>query len=560
MITPVTDARHRLATYDQRRAKHLYMLALQAFGYEGEQTSDQSGFDDYGDGILRFEDISPYSIQSGQSDLMKARAMIAAARLLGKDPQPEFVGDIPKLVAQVRQSFFTYDYHGSGDVMEGFGQSMREAFLDASNLGYGGVRFGLTTDPSSGQPRATGRYIKRLYTMSDPMKRSPVHSRWVATWDWMEDDEAAAIYGWQAVKHAVRENRNNGRAETREACKSVRVLEYFDLGYGKKGKPTYMVWVGGTDRDPVVRMELEDGHIPIAWGVNFIAPGMSDPLGSIQNMIAAQDARRAAIEYFQRQLDRQDVDIYDPQAFDPAEYNKILAGEERVQGNLTDLAGSQVHTSVPGGDIKQGALEYFKIVMDEWNTQSMTADFDRAVMGKTGRSATEWAIMDKRLSMNQALEAYMTAMFQRRAVIRHEQAALLGDYHPRSLAVKQHTVRVNVPGKPESWIGEYVGRPAEVTLNTQAMTADEDEIRRMAQVEKLVKLAELGLIDKGIVDIRWWADALIEASGFDPDQAMVKAGDTGGMAMMAAMQATGMQAPGMAGQTPGMGQMLAGMA
>lgn len=541
MKTTPKQARARLATYDQNRHRMLYSHLVQAFGYDGSAGTNTFGYDDYGDGLLRFPDVMPYSVTGGQSDLMRARAMIAQARLAGKDPEPEFTGDMPNIVKELRQAFFNHDYNGNDDLQEGFGQAMKEAFLDMDCLGYGGVRFGLTVDGNSGQMRATGRYIKRINTFTDPMKRSPVHARWVATWDWIEEDEAAELFGWKAAKAAMMQTHRSDRSSRREEPRSCRILEYFDTGFGD-GDPTYMCWLGSTETEPVDVRKLATPAIPIAWGVNFVAPGMAEPMGSIQAMLASQEARRNVLDFFQEQLEKSAIDLYDPERISEEEYNKLVAGETRIQMQAPTLEGDgPPFIRLPAAELSQGVMAYYQIIMDEFNSQSGLMELDRANMGKTGRSATEWAIMDKRMSMNQALQAGMTAHFQRRAVIRHSQAAMTGDNHERVLSVRQHNVRVNVAEKPESSIQEYISKwPSDIKVSTQSLTADEDEVRRMATAEKLITLAQQGLLQDGTIDKRWWAEELINASGFDADQAMVREGDISGLAMGAAQSLAGM--------------------
>jgi hypothetical protein len=373
-------------------------------------------------------------------------------------------------------------------------------------------------------------------------------SKWWAGWDYIEVEVAEHIYGVDAVRNATRYDILRENADYIENGQYVRVLEYFDVGFGDS-EPTMITWIGSILNEPIEApsANLYD-CIPVAFGVGFTAPGKRYADGRIYNQLSSQDARRAIVEHIKDTLAYHAVDVFDEQLMESQDWQDLVDGQRRIRGSISDLKGKTPWLRIPAQEVANTTLEYFRIVMEEYNMASGLAEFDRANTVSKGRSATEMAIMDSRLKMNQALSVGQTMLYQRQLAIVHEKVALLGDYHPRTLNIRGRNMPINEKGVPESWVGRWLEEEAEILISQESMTADEDQVRRLATVEKLMRLAPFA-VPGGSIDQDWWIRELVESSGFDVDQALAKRDPQAAVQQLASQMSGGgtpMQNPGVA--------------
>lgn len=536
--TPVDVVRNRIkSNYLPSQYQRWYIYLCEAFGVESQRIQDfqrKCGRDDYGDGLLWFPDISDTWIKSGSADMIKAATMIAMSRLLGKDPEPEYVG-VSRMTAEVRKAFFLDNYHGYEDSTEGFGTDAKDAFVDMDTLGSGVVEFGHVDDVFSKERRSDGKYNSRLQWMTDRFVRSPIQSSWYASWEYLEYGIVKAAYGEKAVQHARMVLESGDGYKPKIDPEYVRVLTYYDIGYAG-GKPTKMTFIGSIETSPIIEDNIFN-RIPCAFGVGFTAPHKRYADGRIRNQLSTQDAMRAIFDHIKDTLGYPSIDLVDDEVFEADEWENVINGARRAKVKFNDLNDKKPWERIPGMEIAQTALTWYEMVNKQYNMDSGLAEFDRANTVSKGRSASEMMIMDSRLKMNQALSVSHTMLFLRRLVIRSEQCALAGDYHPRTLSIRNTPMRINVKGEPNSWIGEWLDEPAKILISQESLTADEDHITRMARVENLMRLGQ-GL-ETGAIDSDWWWREFVEAMGFDSEQALRKQGAPGAMDAVMQMMAGG---------------------
>lgn len=544
-LTSPEKARRMIeASYRQTQYRRMYYNLCHAFGAsesKRKQSLGGDGINECGDNILYFPDIPDDWTESGTLYLIRAAQMISLARYFGKDPVADYNG-IDPLVAELRRDFWRSAYVGADDAELGFGPDVKAAWLDLDALGAGACMFGLVEDSSSKEMRADGKHIPRLQWLYDRHAPTPTHSAWFTEWEYMEEDVAIQQFGRDMVMRARKLTHFWSDSDATRPQNFVRVLTYWDRGYAGKD-PTRIIWVGSLDAVPIVEKNPY-GRIPVAFGVGFTPPGKRRAEGRIHAQVSTQDGLQAITDYTKDVLGFGTIDLFDSSMMSEEEFERVRQGAGRVRANLE--AGRTPFSRIPAQEIPQTLLAYRDILEREYNRQSGFSEMDMSNTLSRGRSASEILVMDARMKMNQAIAIQQTLEYQRLCIKRFEQAAMIGDWHPRSLNVRGRRVDVNVKGRPESWIGNFVGEPAEVVLTTDSMTSDEDQLRRNVAIENLMKLGA-GL-QSGQIDAEWWFRELVELTGFNSEQALRKMQPED--AAMAAMGSMGNANPMLGAQSP----------
>lgn len=503
-----------MSGYDPQYHTRIYRQMSYAFGEPWNKavpTADARAGDlpDWQDIVVRYQEI-------GRSRRILNTALLSAAALMGSEVAPEWGPGIDKQTAEGRKQIYLARYRGE-DVDGGWGQEYENAFIDGDQLGLGFLHWGARTNPKSGFQRATCQHVSPLYVIYDRHARTPSRARWAAIIDHMAVEDAVALYGSKVEQY----KREMVDSESTEPFEAVRLIYYYDLGFGGK-EPAMAVIPDNLSNDPVDGT-LEDNifeEIPLTYMLNFLAPGMRRPIGRVMLQMATQEMLNELERYMKHVLrEGPGFDIANIKLLEEADVKRRNKGDKTVvirqKGSVT-FAGDAPWTRVPAMEPPAFLMNLWNIFERQFSSDSQTTDYQHQNMASTTRSATEVAVLQSEAQGARSWIRKQTLLFMIRNVQMATRFFAKFDRDPLEIELNGFQIPVNDPGRPGTSMANWCSKPARPIITPDALDASD---KQQVKVDRLNDLATLeAYAQAGVISGEKYIEERLKAIGEDPTE------------------------------------------
>lgn len=492
----------------------------------------------YGDRIVKYPSVQPVNFEEGKSPRLMSATDIVVSRFASKEPSFEFQ-DLTAPENEIRRNAIMTRMRGEQGGAEWF-EEAASAFADGDAVGTGVLEIGLVPDAGSGEMMCSAQHVPILDHFWDRWHASPVRTRWSGSSQYLSPEEAASIFGWKAVKPHIRRDMHEGL--TGLQSEYVRAFSRYDVGYGKGGDPTVMIWIGpvnATNR-PIVREVNKFGIIPNAYAVNTVKGLMMRAVGRIFK--SRSDAEMIhTIERIARNIaeNGQAMDIIVTAGLNPDDVNDWQEHRKTVvRADAPFEEGSPPFLRKEAQEVSASLWKMLQYYEQRLGDTSGLADLDRASSG-TEKTATQIAEEANRLNMNMTWTVAMMGHFQRRQgkiaveVMKHDKAPVWVPFYRTQVLLNQRGVRM-------SMMERHMAKPSRLLVDTAALTIDEDRMKKAMRLTGFDRIAQIpGLVGQVIdpvkftveyltnLDIKdaesWITMAARAAMTMDPEQAKLAA-------------------------------------
>lgn len=503
----------------------LYQRMHFAFGFCENllDAQEKCGVDDYSDGILRFPAFEPQIFDSGVTSYTLMHTRIAMSQMYARPMQPQYKG-IDPIEAEFRKQVFLSDYHGwTGRY--GFVNEVKQAGSGLDAIGVGAVLFGHQEDWESGKLRTFAQEVSALNCYWDRFYANPKRSRYCAFRLDVSVEEAEAFMKGVSNKDQILKNAKRYFTDVRDVRGSyqstadqaeyVRLMLYYDYGTHEVSPTTALV-VGELVEGNVIRHEATVyPKIPVAWGVGFIPPMSPRPWGRLDFEFAQEMIDRDILKAKKQALSRPVQDLIDPEIFDDdSQMTAFENGEPVVYVDTSQFEGREFHHRIGGQEI-QYALQNLENKADRTRSATAaTSDAERSSYTPGKRSATEASHLAAKAESGKQYLVQAILEFHEE-IVRTHGMMMQYDQHPRLINMAERTYPVNDPSDPRSQLRRWFETPAEVYIDVESITADDDRMETIARREGLKEL--IPWVQSGVVPAEPFIEDFVKSiSGIDP--------------------------------------------
>lgn len=468
-----------------------------------------------------YPSVRPRTRKPGRSNRILTTSYIAMSRAMSRDIEPNFP-QLDMATAEIRKQAFLVRDKGQLDDEGDWRGQRASAFVEGDAFGVGWVFFGFNARPD-GKFATDCQHVPCTQVIWDRHARTPKRARWVCVIHYIDPYDAAAQF-----KKPIAEMEQNcirmgdGPRDT-NGYHVVRVFEYMSIGIGTR-KPTHAMWLHELSGEPVYKKEMPFDRIPAACMVGFLPPGVNRPVGRVQQQLSGQMMLNKIEEYLNRVLDYGwGVDIIDTTLVNGQDLKAHGNGDKLVYMRSTkSLDGKEPFKRVPAREIPRVLFDVLNYTERRYTEDSGIGDWDRGSFSATARSATEVATMDARLSMNQSYTNRQTAEFFRDFVRAGLMVMEYGDDAPMSIDVFGHNLELNDPAEPNSKVANFLNEPSQIIIASETLTADDDKLKRQADLENFFEMATLGLVGTTIDEV-WFTKKVLKLMNQDEREALKQA-------------------------------------
>ena len=494
----------------------LYRKMQYVFGrsWDSKWFSPRTGggrFPDYADIILDFLDI-------GASRRILNTQFKAMAKTMYSDLSPEFP-QVPKHIGEVRKQFWLARAGGHGYGDGEWADEFSSAFMEGDGLGAGHLEIGLETNPASKQQRVTVRHSPTILTIVDRTQPKFSKARGICFVKYLSPDVAFDLYGKNNVKQFVRPLHDTLRAQP---LNFVRIFDYWDIGYGLKGKPTHAVMPGDFTEKPLFVEENPFGCLPWSWYTHFYAPGMRQPVGRIVMQQGTQEAINEVERHLREVVQKgSGIDLVDVTQLHPDDVRRWRKGEKMTQIRLKQAIPNENHPPViriQSQEVAAALLELMQLYERQYNDDGNTTEYDRGNLSAARRTATETELLAQRTQDSGNWGTLQAAKMYRRTVERVLQIAAKFDRDPVTLDVFGVNLTVNDPDQPSSTIEAYLQEPSKVVIDADDLTYQDTRQKMALRMETLKSYQPL--VQAGVMPLDWYAEEIVRAGGDDPSECL----------------------------------------
>lgn len=503
-LTSSKDIQIRLADWnDTVYTDSLHAQMCYAFGERWNYRQNASG----GGTLPWYESIVVRKRQIGATMRILNSAMITLGKVMYGEPEPEFP-QVHPVIGEARKQVWLSRFRGEGypDAPE-WGQEFDDCFLEGDGLGVSYLEHGFVTNPRTGRQRSTIRHSPTIFTLTDRHQSNPSKYTGVAFVKHIDPEDAARLYG--------RERADKARHRIGEDCAYdvVRVIEYYDTGYGKSD-PTYAVFLDDIDTEPVVRRENWAGCLPFSYYIHALLPGMSRPVGRIVMQMATQEARNQLEARMRKTVFRAGMDLFNMQTLNKEDVNRYLSGKNergvlRFEGS--DPGGMAPVTRIAEAEIGVTQMQLLKMYDAELAADSGVTSFDRGSAAVGDRTATEVQAIDARSQVQGAWSRKQAVKMFQRSVAKWLHLAGMYDTDPVDVDVFGTNLRINDPSVPASSFAEYAKEPSKVVINSTDLESQDQERKRSLRIQRLASL--FPLVQAGLINPVKFAEEAVRAIG-----------------------------------------------
>jgi len=507
MLTQLEKIRERLReSYNTKRLQQYYRLQKFAFG---------AGLDDYDlpvqdtTFIIDFPDINPDYIEIGKSRRILNHTFISMSKILYANPIPEFIGVDPKISA-IRREFYrkrsTDNRYGTS-----WANEIASAYLDGDSLGLGFVQLGL--EPGIEAQRISLKHIPLTQVIWDKHYRTPAKSRFIAFVHYLPEDIAVETFGQDVYDRNKRSQYTDDATEY--PVNNLRIIEYYDSGWGAKGAGTYCVFANDFGGEKLKHEANPFGKLlPFAFYQNWIPPGCKEPIGRIIQQASTQEALNELENNLRETILRgSPFALIDKSSVDPVDFETLNSGEILPVVGYNPGQGTPF-VRVPGAEVPQSLLAYQSYLERILSTESGLSDLDRSNTLQTVRSASEVGLLQQSSQIQGSWSRKQLAIFYKQIIERIFEIAKNYDRDPLVIEIDGQDYLMNNPDEPNTWIEFYLQDEAVVFVDETSLDIKDGE------AEKLKKLAVLqqlqGDLQLGLINPEAYITEKINILGLDP--------------------------------------------
>ena len=490
-ITDIEHIRKRLKEgYNTKTMQQYYRLQKFAFGEGLEEDTVPIQDTNF---IIDFPDVRPDYLQIGKSRRILNHTFISMSKILYANPIPEFFG-IPQDTAQVRRQFYrkrsTENRFGSD-----WSNEIASAYLDGDALGLGFVQIGLV-EGAEGQ-RISIKHVPITQVIWDVHEKSPTKARYIAFIHYLPEDVAIDLYGAEVYKQHQRTQYNDDSTEF--PINNMRIVEYFDIGWGTKGEGTYAVFADNFGGEKLKHGKNPFGKLlPFAHYQAWIPPGCKMPIGRVLMQISTQEALNELEDNLRTTIQRGvPFNLLDKSSIDPQDYETLNSGENLPTVGYTAGQGSPF-VRVPGAEVPQTLLAYQSYLERVLSTESGLSDLDRSNTLSTVRSASEVGLLQQSSQIQGAWSRKQLTVFYKTLIEKAFQIAAQYDRDPLTVDVNGEEIEINNPSQPNSWIEFYLQDDATIFIDETSLDYKDSEgekLKKLAVLQQLAPEMQGGLLD-----------------------------------------------------------------
>ena len=521
MLTKRSQIEDRLKeSADTEYWDSLYSQMKYAFG---EPWEGRSGG---GSGVIPYYDpVKLYTKRVGRSMKIMQHALIMMSKVLAGEPEPWWP-QVHRYISEARKQVYISRYRKCG-----WKQEFEKQYLDMVNLGLGILQWGLKTE-RDGYTYATCQHIPLIHVLKDPHEPDPSKWRYIGFVKYMAPEDAIALYGnRKKIEDAV------VTVDGGSLRKVVRVIEYYDLGFGE-GDPTQAVILGDVGGDYLVPPEPNDyvDTLPFSYGENVMLPFFKHHVGNIILQMGTQEMRNKLERSLAAAAMDIGMDLVNTDRVDKNEYQKA-----RREGRTYVYAKSGIPGDnnpaidrVPPKEASRTVFELVNLMDRELSAESGITDLDRGSQLQSQRTLGEVQLLDERSQTSKARIARQTSNMIVNAVKVWQKYAMLYDDAPCKVDVFGNNMTFNDKADPTSKLYHLFEEESNVVVSTMALTM-QDELGKQQ-----LRLQQLGLLmGDPMVNQQKVTEEKVRAIGEDPAEYVLSAPP---MPMDQGMQ-SGAQAP-----------------
>lgn len=527
--------------FDRSHFDRIFNLHLLAFNREEASQLTKTGGGRWPD----YPSIRPDEKEVGASNRIFNAQFTTCSRIMRSLPEPEFK-QVDRVTAEVRKQFWLTRGGGTGYESSEWLGHLTRAFLDGDGFGEGLVQIGSETNPKTGKRFVTLKHVPTLQFYYDNNARSLNDARWIVFLDYLPYDLAVDMFG-EEVASTYRLNLQVYGTESTMEC--VRFFEYFDIGFGKKGKPTYAILLGDIDNEPYKVQENEFGCLPFAHYEHILLPHERRPSGRIIQLLSSQEAMNETEIRMREEVRKPTIDIVSAEHFDQKDMESYHAGEPNTclrLNKILDKENGAPFIRIPGGEISQTTMHWYQQQQREFIAQSGVTELDMGQSVSGANTLGETQLVDQRSRSQGNWSISQSIRFFVRLVDKVMKIAAKVDDDPVMLDIFGNNIILNVADRDELSIAKWLEEPAKIVISEEAVTKRDDQVERAIRLQELMSIQDL--VMAGIVPLEWWAQRRLEVMGFDAKDAMTKGPQEAGVNPQG--QQGQQQAPMAQGQAP----------
>lgn len=493
--------------YDRTWYEAVYREMLHTYGQDYA-----SGHSATGSVFTLFPDVTAETEKVGQVRKTLRAAVVARARLMSSEPEPE-LGGLDEIESQIWKGFWSARWRGEGDRYGSYAPDAQDAWLDGWMHGIGCLQVGMATVDKAGESyqKVTVRHSSLTCTVWDPVVRDPRQSRFVAFAHVMAAEDARNRFGEHVANHVQK---------WANQWEYVLLFEYFDVGIGGEG-PKHAWIAGDLGNSPfVVRPNPFGATLPAVWMTNVLMPGMRRHIGQVALQRATETAINQVVEYIRKVFKRGPGQRFVNTLAVPSEQVGLLR-----QGNPDQI----LEYSPVGGEgtpmfearaseVPVHALQLLEKMEQEFNEAAGQSELERGTLASGNRTAYEIETLQAAVAANNGGVTFFTTTFLRELIEKVYAIGRQYDTCPFDVMVMGEPVTFNDPEDKRSWMSLILQKPVKVTVGSEALTAadnDSKRLRRLALLEKAFPLVQAGVVDAhkyaryllqtlGMADVETW--------------------------------------------------------
>jgi hypothetical protein len=465
-----------------------------------------------------YPDVSPKKLEVGRSRRILSSQFINLARTMYTQPEPEFP-QVDRFTAEVRKQYWIRRAQGDGRADGDWATQLAMAFLDGDGVGTGFVQIGLCTNPDSGLQKVQLKHVPVVNVIWDRHAKTPSQARWIAFVHHLAPDIAEKLYGSDILKeHTMTLTEDEAFAK----LDVVRIVEYYDLGWGK-GEPTMAIIPGGLMREPLLVQENTFGCLPFAHYEHVIPPGCNRPIGRIILQMQIQEEINRIERKMSRVSRRSHADIVDVQQVDAKDLEQYRRGDADVLKvkDGPSVQGRRAFERIAAPEVSHTDLQRLQELQMLLDEGSGVTQQDRGRYSAEARTATENRLLDQRSQQQSSWSKRQAAKFYIRAVEKVLHIGRQFDRDPVSVDLFGADVALNDPGEPDSYLEHFLDEPSQTLIDEGAMEFQDGQAIQGMRLAHLDALRDL--VQMGIIDPVWFAREKLKVIGEkDPAGALVK--------------------------------------
>ena len=513
--------------FDRNYYVFLYKQMRYAFGWPWADSvlNTNSGFFPF------MPDIMPYTQEVGLSRKIQAVAAIALPRIAGNIPKPVINGPgLNKIQKTVLEEFLVSRSTQTWQADGNWGPHFARAFLDGDQLGIGFVRFGLKLNPKTKKTYLDMSYQPSCQTLWDNTQRDFTRARWVSCAHYLDEITATDLYGKEAQKYL----RVFGEAP--DSPRLMRIFEYYDIGLGSKGDPTYAIIPDDLDQKPLLIKENPFGVIPVAHNENYWFPGTKYPIGRVVMQMPTQEMLN---QHERRQrLEVQHGGGYDlvhEESVDSEALARVEQGEAGVTVRVTAPMSKEMGPPVmriPNRDMSSVLANEFARLTQQFHMEAGISELDSGNLTSQSRTLGEVQLLQNKSDVRSNWASLKMIEFYQRAFRIALQVAKVGDVDP--LKIDFGGVPVDVNTDDVTMISQFIPDHFDVLIDQKDLTKQDDALKKAQERQDLMSLAPfIG----NVIDPKWFATELLKSLGVEDIQEAMPTDTTELQSMAAPQQA-----------------------